>query len=120
MIPMYKHSNDLGNYFEFYKLRSKCKHNRHRDYSFYTINSERNKKNNPNFNELLNINLKIVICPDKLSPIFLQKCAFLLTPVITALFNKSLETGQYQNYPLFLNYLSTIIINTLKYRRRDN
>lgn len=163
-----KHSNDLKNYFEFSKLRSKCKHIRHRDYSLYTINSQREIKKYPTFfwkfvndkstnnhklpnvmsylnkeadnekdiihlfknyfsdtyvsnnntypqsvveennltpiskiqlnqidvfNELWNINLKTAIGPDKLSPIFLQKCAFILTPVITALFNKSLETG---------------------------
>lgn len=46
---LYKHSNDLKNYFEFSKLRSKCKHIRHRDYSLYTVNSQREIKNNPKF-----------------------------------------------------------------------
>ncbi|KAE9532750.1 hypothetical protein AGLY_009831 [Aphis glycines] len=40
------------------------------------------------FNELWNINYKTAIGPDEISPLFLKKCAFLLTPAITSLFNK--------------------------------
>lgn len=45
------------------------------------------------FKELWNINYKTAIGPDDISSIFLKKCVFILTPVITSLFNKSLSSG---------------------------
>jgi len=54
------------------------------------------------FNELWNINFKTVIGPDKLSPIFLQKYAFILTHVIIALFNKTLESSIFREIVIFI------------------
>uniref|UniRef100_A0A2S2PCA4 Uncharacterized protein n=1 Tax=Schizaphis graminum TaxID=13262 RepID=A0A2S2PCA4_SCHGA len=45
------------------------------------------------FNELWNINYKTAVGPDEISPLFLKECAFILTPAIISLFNKSLLSG---------------------------
>jgi len=45
------------------------------------------------FNELWNISYKTAICSDEKSPLFLKECAFILTPAITCLVNKSLLSG---------------------------
>jgi len=37
-------------------------------------------------------NISTAISPDKISPIFLKECAFILIPVIIVLFNKSLDS----------------------------
>lgn len=42
------------------------------------------------FNKLWNISYETATDPDEISPIFLKKCAFLLTPAISSLINKSL------------------------------
>jgi len=61
------------------------------------------------FNELWNISNKTAIGPDEISPLFLKERAFILTPAITSLFNKSLLSGifleQWKSsfiYPRFL------------------
>lgn len=49
------------------------------------------------FNEFINISYKTAIGPDKMSPIILNKCVFILTPIITYIFNKSLSSGIFSN-----------------------
>lgn len=165
---IYKYSNNITNYQKFSNLRTKCKHLRHRDYTFHIQISQNAVKSNPKlfwkfvnennknshklpnsmsyldkevnngndivnlfkeyfsntyitnditcpetnlkqnnietinkielkqidiFNELWNISYNTAIGPDKISPLFLKKCAFILTPAITSLFNKSLLSG---------------------------
>lgn len=49
------------------------------------------------FNELCNINLLTSPDTDNISAIFLNKCAFVLTPILNLIFNKSLDTGVFPN-----------------------
>jgi hypothetical protein len=48
-------------------------------------------------NEFFNISYKTAIGPDEIFPIFLNKCVFILTPIITFMFNKSLPAGIFPN-----------------------
>ncbi|VVC45475.1 Reverse transcriptase domain, partial [Cinara cedri] len=49
------------------------------------------------FNELWSINLKLSTGPDGISARFLKECSFILSPIITFLFNKSLKTDIFPN-----------------------
>lgn len=49
------------------------------------------------FNKLWNINLKTSPSIDNISAIFLNKCAFVLTPFLNLIFNKSLNTSIFPN-----------------------
>lgn len=49
------------------------------------------------FNELWNINFKTSPGTDNISAIVLNKCAFVLTPILNLIFNKSLNTSVFPN-----------------------